>query len=86
MSSENSRNCLDSGNAFKGDSPSPSSPEGRQSLEISWTESSHHGSASQGRKVAEEGERDDEEVSSWTRDSGAVQTLSPRSLFVMLVG
>ena len=64
MSSEDSSNRVDSGNAFEGDSPSPSSPEGRQNPEISWTESPQYGSASQGREVVEEGERGDEEMSS----------------------
>ena len=64
MSSEDNNNRVDSGKSFEGNSPSPSSLEDRQSPEISWTESSQHGSASEGRKVTEEGERGDKEASS----------------------
>ena len=64
MSSKDSSNRVDSGNAFEGDSPSPSSLEGGQTPEISWMESSQHDSASQEHEVAEEGERGYEEASS----------------------
>ena len=64
MSSEDNNNQLDSGNAFDGDSPGPSSLVGGQSAEISWTESSQNGSASQGREVVEEGKQGDEKASS----------------------
>ena len=46
MSSENSSNRADSGNAFKGDSLDHSSPGCRQTPEFSWTESPQRGSAS----------------------------------------
>ena len=71
MSSEDSSNHVDSGKAVEGDSPSPLSPEGRQSPEISWTESSQHGSASQGREVAEEGSGVTKKRALRTRDNGA---------------
>ena len=64
MSSEGSSNRVDSGNAFEGDSSGSSSLKGRQTLEISWTESSQLDSAYQGREVAKEGERGDKEASS----------------------
>ena len=64
MSSEDSSNRVDLGNAFEGDSPHPSSPEGKQSPEISWTESSQHGLAYKGRELTQEGEWGDEEASS----------------------
>ena len=64
MLSEDSSNHIDSGNAFEGNSLSPSSLEGGQTPEISWTESSQSDSASKGCEVAEERERGDEEASS----------------------
>ena len=64
MLSKDSSNRLDSGNAFNGDSPGPSSPVGGQSPEISWTKSSQNGLASQGCEVTEEGKQGDEEASS----------------------
>ena len=86
MLSEDSSNRVDSGNAFEGNPPSPSSLDSRQSPEISWTESSHHGSASQGHEVAEEGERVTKKRAPRTRESGAMQTSSLCSLFVTPVG
>ena len=68
MSSEDSRNQMDLGNAFDGDSPGPSSPVGDQSPEVSWTESSQNGPASQGQKVAREGEQVNGGPSSSRRD------------------
>ena len=69
MSSEDNSNRVDLRKAFEGDSSSPSSPEGEQTPEISWTELSERDSASQGHEVIEEsskleGERGDEEASS----------------------
>ena len=71
MSSEDNSNRVDSGNAFEGDSPSPLSPESRQTPDISWTESSQHVSASQGHEVPEEGEWGNEEASSSDQEDGA---------------
>ena len=69
MSSEDSSNRVDSKNAFEGDSSYPSSPEGGQTPEISWTESSQHESTPQEREVTEgrfrpEGEPSDGQASS----------------------
>ena len=64
MSSQDSNNRLDSRKTFDDDSPGPPSLVGRQSPEISWTESFQNNSASQGREVAEEGEHGNEEASS----------------------
>ena len=64
MSSEDSSNQIDSGNAFDGNSPGPSSPVGGQSPEVSCTESSQNSPASQRHEVAEEGEQGNGGVSS----------------------
>ena len=52
MLSEDNSDKMNSGNAFDGDSPGPSSPVGEQSLEVSWTESSQNSPASQRHEVA----------------------------------
>ena len=69
MSSEDSGNKVNSGNPFEGDSPSPSSLEGRQTPEFSWTKSFQRDSAFRQEEVAEEssrpkGERGDSDLSS----------------------
>ena len=57
MSSEDSSDQIDSGNAFDGYSLGPLSPVGEQSLMVSWTKSSQNIPASQRHEVAEEGEQ-----------------------------
>ena len=52
MSSEGSSGRADSGITFEGNSPSPSSPEGRQTPKFSWTESSQRDSASRQEEFA----------------------------------
>ena len=69
MSSEDSSNRVDSGNAFKGDSLYRSSPGGRQTPDFSWTEFSQKDSASRWHEAAEgsfrlEGEQGNDEASS----------------------
>ena len=69
MSSEDSSNRVDSGNAFKGDSLYQSSPGGRQTPDFSWTEFSQKDSASRWHEAAEgsfrlEGEQGNDEASS----------------------
>ena len=59
---------MDSGNAFDGDSPGPSSPVGEWSLVFLWTESSGNNLASQGHVVATRGRQGNEEVNSSGRE------------------
>ena len=68
MSSEDSSDPMDSGNAFDGDSPGPSSPMGEQSPVFSWMESSRNNPASQRHVVATRGGQGNEEVSSSGRE------------------
>ena len=57
MSSEDSSNQVNLRNAYSGNSPSPHSPIGEQSLKVSCTESSQNSLASQRHEVAEEGDQ-----------------------------
>ena len=68
MSNEDNSDQMNSGNAFDRDSPSPSSPVGEQSLEVSWTESSQNSPVSQRHEVAEEGEQSNRGASSLGRE------------------
>ena len=55
---------MDSGNAFDGDSPGPSSPVGEQSLAISWTDSFKNNPTSQGHEITIGEEQSNKETSS----------------------
>ena len=68
MSSEDNSDQMDSGNAFDGDSPGPSSPVGEKSRKVSWTKSSQNSSAFQKHEVAEGGEQGNEGMSSSGRE------------------
>ena len=57
MSSEDSSNQVNSGNAFSGESSGPSSPVDEQSLKVLWTESSQNISTSQRHEVVIGGEQ-----------------------------
>ena len=68
MSSEDSNDPMDSGDAFNGDSLGPPSPVGEQSPEFSWTESSGNNPAPQEPMDATRRGQDNEEASSSGRE------------------
>ena len=82
MSSEDNNDLMGSGNAFDGDSPSPSSPMGEQSPVFSWIESSGDHPASQEWEFATGRGQDDEEASSLGREQWScvdlISTISMR--------
>ena len=68
MSSEDSSDQVNVGNAFSGDSSGPSSLVDEQSLEVLWTESSQNSLASQRHEVIEKREQGTRGASSSGRE------------------
>ena len=81
MSSEDSSDRIDSGNAFDGDSSDLLSPVGEHNPQVSWTESSQDSLASQRHEAAKGGSQGNGGASSSGRDQwSCVDLISTISL------